>query len=107
MKRIFAIFLVMLCIAGFGIGSASAVAEDVVYVPLEELLPSMGVLTEYTVYHPLSMLLADTEVNKLRTLSEIVWLPAQDGASAGLYYSKTFSIPVLEGAFDCFLSQLP
>ena len=92
----------MLCIAGFGIGSAAAVAEDVAYVPLEELLPSMGVLTEYTVYHPLSMLLTDTEVNKLRTLSEIVWLPAQDGASAGLYYPKVLSIPTVPDGVSPF-----
>ena len=104
MKKTLALLLVLFCIAGLGTGFAGAdtLEPDVIEGETMLIMPILGMPTELTVYHPLSMLITDTEADKLQALADIVWLPAGDGAPSGFYYPKVLSIPSIPDGMSPF-----
>ena len=102
MKKILAVLLALICIAGLGTGfaGADALEPDVIEDETMLIMPILGTALPLpveliTVYHPLSMLITDTEADKLQALADMVWLPAGDEAPAGFYYPKVLSIPTV------------
>ena len=102
MKKTLAVLLALICIAGFGTGFAGAdtLEPDVIEGETMLIMPIPGTTLPLpveliTVYHPLSMLITDTEADKLQALADMVWLPAGDEAPAGFYYPKVLSIPTV------------
>ena len=96
MKRLFAVLLVLFCIAGFsGVAGAENLSDDFISDETMLVIPILGIQTEIIVYHPFSMLITDTEVDKLQVLGNLVWIPANDGAAAGFYYPKMISMSMV------------
>ena len=109
MKKILAVLLALFCIAGLGTGFAGAdtLEPDVIEDETMLIMPIPGTTLPLpveliTVYHPLSLLITDTEADKLQALADIVWLPAGDGAPSGFYYPKMLSIPTVQDGVSPF-----
>ena len=104
MNKISAVLLALFCIVGLGTGFAGAdtLEPDVIEDETMLIMPILGMPTELTVYHPLSMLITDTEADKLQALADMVWLPAGDEAPAGFYYPKVLSIPTIPDGVSPF-----
>lgn len=109
MKRLLFVFLLLFCIAGFGTGFAGANALDSDGIDAETMpvfsikeTPMPLTVEIITVYHPLSMLLTDTEADKLQAFTEMVWIPENDGAPAGFYYQKILFIPAVPDGLSSF-----
>ena len=109
MKKIPVVLLALICIAGLGTGFAGAdtLEPDVIEDETMLIMPILGTALPLpvelvTVYHPLSMLITDTEADKLQALADMVWLPAGDEAPAGFYYPKVLSIPTVPDGVSPF-----
>ena len=109
MKKIPAVLLALICIAGLGTGfaGADALEPDVIEDETMLIMPILGTALPLpvelvTVYHPLSMLITDTEADKLQVFGDMVWLPAGDEAPAGFYYPKVLSIPTVPDGVSPF-----
>ncbi|HJJ51572.1 MAG TPA: hypothetical protein O0X55_00310, partial [Methanocorpusculum sp.] len=109
MKKIPAVLLALICIAGLGTGFAGAdtLEPDVIEDETMLIMPILGTALPLpveliTVYHPLSMLITDTEADKLQVFGDMVWLPAGDGAPAGFYYPKVLSLPTVPDGVSPF-----
>ena len=109
MKKILAVLLALICIAGLGTGFAGAdtLEPDVIEDETMLIMPILGTALPLpvelvTVYHPLSLLITDTEADKLLAFGDIIWLPAGDEAPAGFYYPKVLSIPTVPDGVSPF-----
>lgn len=91
MKKTAVLLTALLCAGLVFSGTAGASLSDDAPVKISADT-GFGESSFMLVLHPMHMLLTDSEADKFQALADMVWLPAADGAPAGLYYPKLIPI---------------